>query len=91
MGLEPLLLDVRSPERIEPAFAQAVAQGAQGLVVGIETLTQSNRKAIVELAAKHRLPAIYAAPEFVEPGGRVSYGVSIPISAVARPASPIAS
>jgi putative ABC transport system substrate-binding protein len=78
MQLEPLLLDVRDPEQIEPAFVQAMRQGAQGLVVGIETLTQSNRKAIVDLAAKHRLPAMYAAREFVEAGGLASYGVNYP-------------
>jgi putative ABC transport system substrate-binding protein len=78
MGLEPQLLDVRAPEQIAPAFAAAARGGAQGLIVGIETLTQSNRKAIVELAATHRLPAMYSAREFVEAGGLVSYGVSYP-------------
>jgi len=78
MGLEPLLLDVRTPDQIAPAFAEAVRQGAQGLVVGIETLSQSNRNAIVELAAQHRLPAMYSAREFVEAGGLMSYGVSYP-------------
>ena len=78
MQLEPLLLDVRDPEHIEAPFAEAMRQGAQGLVVGIETLTQSNRKAIVDLAAKYRLPAMYAAREFVEAGGLVSYGVNYP-------------
>jgi putative tryptophan/tyrosine transport system substrate-binding protein len=73
-----MLLDVRTPESIAPAFAEAVRQGAQGLVVGVETLTRSNRDAIVGLAAKHRLPAMYSAREFVEAGGLVSYGVSYP-------------
>jgi putative ABC transport system substrate-binding protein len=78
VGLEPVLLDVRTPEQIAPAFENAARKGAQGLVVGIETLTQSNRKAIVELAAKYRLPAMYSAREFVEEGGLMSYGVSYP-------------
>jgi len=78
LGLEPLLVDVRTPEQIAPAFSDAVRQGAQGMIVGIETLTQANRKAIVELAAEHRLPAMYAAREFVEAGGLMSYGVSYP-------------
>jgi putative ABC transport system substrate-binding protein len=76
MGLEPQLLDVRTPEQIEPAFAEAVRQGAQGLMVGIETLTQSNRKMIVQLAAKYRLPAMYSARDFVDDGGLISYGVN---------------
>jgi putative ABC transport system substrate-binding protein len=33
---------------------------------------------IVELAAKSRLPAMYAAREFVEDGGLMSYGASLP-------------
>ena len=78
MGLEPLLLDVRSPEQIAPAFDAAARQGAHGLIVGVETLTQSNRVQMVELAAKHRLPAMYSALEFVEAGGLASYGVSYP-------------
>jgi putative tryptophan/tyrosine transport system substrate-binding protein len=76
MKLEPLLLDVRAPEQIEPAFAEAARRQAHGLVVGIETLTQSNRKLIVGLAAKHKLPAIYSSRDFVADGGLVSYGVN---------------
>jgi len=76
MGLEALLLDVRSSEKIAPAFELAVKEGANALLVGIETLAQSNRDAIVELAARHRLPAMYSAREFVDAGGLVSYGVN---------------
>ena len=78
LQLEPELLDVRTPEQIAPAFAEAARRGAHGLVVGIETLTQSNRDAIVGLAAKHRLPAIFSARDFVIAGGLMSYGVAYP-------------
>jgi putative ABC transport system substrate-binding protein len=78
MGLEPQLLDVRRPEQIASAFEEAVRQRADALIVGIETLTQSNRRAIVELAAQHRLPAMYSVKDFVEGGGLISYGVSYP-------------
>jgi putative ABC transport system substrate-binding protein len=76
IGIEPLLLDVRSAEKIAPAFDDAVRRRADALLVGIETLAQSNRDAIVELAAKYRLPAMYSAREFVDGGGLVSYGVN---------------
>jgi putative ABC transport system substrate-binding protein len=76
MGLEALLLDVRSPEKIAPAFDEAVRGRADALLVGIETVAQSNVQAIVELAAKHKLPALYAARDFVDAGGLVSYGVN---------------
>jgi putative ABC transport system substrate-binding protein len=78
MGLEPQLLDVRRPEQIARAFEDAVRQRADALIVGIETLTQSNRRVIVELAAKHRLPAMNSVKDFVEAGGLISYGASYP-------------
>ena len=76
MRIEPLLLDVRTAEQIAPAFDEAVRNRADALLVGIETLTQSNRDSIVQLAAKHRLPAMYSARDFVDAGGLVSYGVN---------------
>jgi putative ABC transport system substrate-binding protein len=76
LGMQAQLLDVRKPEDLGPAFEAAVRQRADALVVGLDTLTQANRQHIVELAAKHRLPAIYATSEFV--GGLAAYGVNYP-------------
>jgi putative ABC transport system substrate-binding protein len=47
-------------------------------MVSIDALTQANRKLIVELVAKHRLPAIYVSREFIEEGGLIAYGPSYP-------------
>jgi putative tryptophan/tyrosine transport system substrate-binding protein len=44
-------------------------------VLGNPTLN-AHRKQIVDLAVKHRLPATYARPEFVEDGGLMTYGTS---------------
>ncbi|MFL5316777.1 MAG: ABC transporter substrate binding protein, partial [Microvirga sp.] len=41
-----------------------------------EGVTQAHRETIAELAAKHRLPAIYGGREFVEAGGLIFYGPS---------------
>jgi putative ABC transport system substrate-binding protein len=76
LGIEPRLLDVRKVEDLEPAFDAAIRQHVDALVVGIDTLTQANQRLIVNLAAKRRLPAIYASTEFA--GGLVSYGVNYP-------------
>jgi putative ABC transport system substrate-binding protein len=76
LGIEPQLLDVRKREDLEPAFDAAVSQRADAHVVGIETLTQANQGLIVDLAARRRLPAIYASAEFR--GGLISYGVNYP-------------
>ena len=37
-----------------------------------------HRKALIDLSAAHRIPAIYEFQVFVEPGGLMSYGVNIP-------------
>lgn len=73
LGMRAQLLDVQKPEDLGPAFDAAIRQRADGLVVGLDTLTLQNQRHIVELAAKHRLPAIYASSEFV--GGLAAYGV----------------
>jgi putative ABC transport system substrate-binding protein len=69
-GIEPQLLDARTPEDLQPAFDSAIGHRAEALVVGLEAITQVNQGAIVDLAANRRLPAIYASTEFV--GGLVS-------------------
>jgi putative ABC transport system substrate-binding protein len=68
----------REPEDFEPAFAAATRERADGLIVGQEGLFQANRKLIAELAAKHRLPAIYRSMEFIEAGGLMAYGPNYP-------------
>jgi putative tryptophan/tyrosine transport system substrate-binding protein len=75
MGIQPQLVDLRKVEDIEPALT-AIGQHADALVVGIDAVMQANPRLIAELAAKHRLPAIYAYREFVEAGGLLAYSVS---------------
>ena len=72
------LLDVRKPGDFGRAFDAAVKQRAGALVVGVDALTWANHRSIVDLAAKHRLPATYAGREFVDAGGLMGYGVSYP-------------
>jgi putative ABC transport system substrate-binding protein len=76
LGARAQLLDVRKAEDLAPALEAAARQRVDALVVGLDTVTQANRRAIVELAAKHRLPAVYGSKEFVDDGGLISYGVS---------------
>jgi putative ABC transport system substrate-binding protein len=69
------LFDVRSRDDIERAFA-ALDKSSDAVVVGFEGLTQAHRHRIAELAAQHRLPAVYGGREFVEAGGLMFYGPS---------------
>ena len=73
-GMQSHLYDVRRPEDIEAAFNAMAAQHTDALLVGIDSVVIANRARVVELAAKQRLPAIYASREFVESGGLLSYG-----------------
>jgi putative tryptophan/tyrosine transport system substrate-binding protein len=75
LGVQLQLLDVRKSEDLAPSFEVARKQGVGALVVIGNTLMQPNRELIVELAAKHRLPTIYPAREFVDAGGLMSYSV----------------
>jgi putative ABC transport system substrate-binding protein len=62
------------PKGLESAF-QTAKQKQVGAIVTIATRNFfAERKRIVELAGKHRVPAIYPQKEFVEAGGLMSYG-----------------
>ena len=78
-GVEVILRGMRNAsEDLERAFEASVQQHVRALVVGIDDLTLVHRRIIVDLAAKHRLPAIYASREFVDAGGLMTYGVNYP-------------
>src|SRR5436853_6667830 len=49
----------------------------QGVVVMSPAFMFVHRKAVIDLAATHRIPAIYELRVFVEPGGLMSYGVNV--------------
>ena len=76
-GLRFRVFDVRNSDDIARAF-EALNSGPDAILVGLDGVTQAHRKMIAELAAKHRLPAIYGGREFVQAGGLMFYGPSFP-------------
>jgi putative tryptophan/tyrosine transport system substrate-binding protein len=70
-------LDVLGPKDIETVFRAASKGRAEAVLVLQSPVLNSQRTQVVNLAVKSRLPAIYAAREFVEDGGLMSYGVSV--------------
>ena len=78
LGIQPQLSDIRKRDDIERAFDAAGKQDANALIIGTDTLTQSNSQFIVHLAEKHRIPALYASIEFIAAGGLFAYGVNYP-------------
>ena len=78
LGLQAELLDVRSQDDLGRAFKLAVRQHVDALLIGADSLTQMHQQTIVDLAARHRLPAAWPAREFVEAGGLMAYALSYP-------------
>ena len=77
LGLQLYSMEVSSADKFEGAFNDAIKARSAALAVTPMILATSNRKQVVELAAKTRLPAIYARDEFVESGGLMSYGTDL--------------
>ena len=76
LGVRHLYLDVRAPEDIETGF-RAASKGHADAVLSLSSfLFISQRKQLVDLAVKSRLPAIYDRAEYVEDGGLMTYSVS---------------
>ena len=62
------------PKGLETAFQTAKQKQVGAIMTSVGRLLFAERKRIVELAIKHRLPAIYFQREFVDEGGLMSYG-----------------
>jgi len=60
---------------LESAFQAANQKQVNGVMTSTNRSLFAERKRIVELASKYRLPAIYFQKEFVDEGGLMSYGV----------------
>lgn len=70
-------LRVKGADDLESAFDAAKRSGAEAVLAHPSTFVGTNRARIIELAAKHRLPAIFGGAEAAEAGGLMSYGPDI--------------
>jgi putative ABC transport system substrate-binding protein len=77
LGLEAATFEIRRAEDIAPAFDALKGRG-DALYVCVDPLLSTNRVRINTLAQGARLPTMYGLREYVEAGGLVSYGPSIP-------------
>lgn len=76
LAVRLLPLAVKKPDEFAPAFARMQREGADALIVMENPVSFTIRNAVVALAGKHRLPAMYALKEFVDAGGLMSYSVN---------------
>jgi ABC-type uncharacterized transport system substrate-binding protein len=75
LGVQVTAAQVHDLGEIENAITTFARQTGGGLIVFPHAITATNRNSIVELAAKHRLPAIYPFRFFPSAGGLLSYGI----------------
>jgi putative ABC transport system substrate-binding protein len=77
LGVKLLSLEVRSLDDFDSAFARAKRDGAQALITTPGGIIGTQRRQVLEFAAKNRLPAMYTNSEFVEAGGLMSYAPNL--------------
>jgi len=79
LGLTLLIHDIRTADDFPAVFEAGVKERAQGLLTTAESIFRVERARVAELAARYRLPAIYAYAAFaVENGGLMAYDISEP-------------
>lgn len=77
LGLRALTLKAASAADFEAAFGTARREGAGAIQVLPSPFFNSQRRALIDLAARYRLPAMYEFDDYVEDGGLMSYGPDI--------------
>jgi putative ABC transport system substrate-binding protein len=78
LGIKMQYIDVRIPTDFDSAFRAARKAQADAVLMMVPSgIVNAQRKQMVELPIKSRLPATYQQSEYVEAGGLMSYGVSI--------------
>jgi len=78
LGLQLHVAELRSADELDSAFAAMTQAGADALIVLTDpVLLNPLHGRTVDLAAKHRLPAIYSWRYYVDAGGLMFYGASI--------------
>jgi ABC-type uncharacterized transport system substrate-binding protein len=79
LKLQLELFEVRNPDQFDRAFSGMKNARAEAMFMFPSTLLFGERRRIVELAAMHRLPAMYNARESVQVGGLIGYGASLAV------------
>ena len=77
LGITLLVHDILTADDLPAAFDAGVGEGADSLIVTAESIFLIHRAEVGELAARHKLPAMYATPTWVRDGsGLMAYSVA---------------
>jgi ABC-type uncharacterized transport system substrate-binding protein len=77
LGVRLHFVEARGPEDFDRAFSDMTRARAGALTVRPAPMFVSERRRLVDLAAKNRLPTVYPWREFVEAGGLMAYGPNL--------------
>ena len=77
LGVELRFVAARRAADLERSFAEITREGADALAVRPAPMFLSERRRLVDLAARNRLPAVYAWREFADSGGLLAYGPNL--------------
>jgi putative tryptophan/tyrosine transport system substrate-binding protein len=77
-GVQLHYMEIQRADDIETAFHVARSKRAEAILLLSSAIFNSNRKLILDLASKNRLPGMYHRAEYVEEGGLMMYGVNTP-------------
>ncbi len=77
LGVRLHFVEARGPADFDRAFSDMTRARAGALTVLGSTMFSTERRHLVDLAAKTRLPAVYPWREFVDAGGLMSYGANV--------------
>ena len=76
-GMRIRFVEAQHPGEIDGAFASIAREQTDALLVSADPMLVSERRRIVELAARSRVPAVYFDRTFAEAGGLLSYGTDL--------------
>ncbi len=74
LKVQPRMLEARSPSEIDNAFTVVTRERLGAVLVLADPMLTSQRRRIVELAVRARLPLVAYFRNFAEAGALVSYG-----------------
>jgi putative ABC transport system substrate-binding protein len=77
LGVRLQIVEARGPADFDRAFSDMTRARAGALAVLGSGILNSERRRLVDLAARHRLPTVYTSRDFVDAGGLMSYGPSL--------------
>ena len=76
-GLTVMPVEARNPQEIEAAFVAFEKDRVQAFIAAGDALFFTQRRQIVELAIRNRLPSIFSQREYAVAGGLMSYGENL--------------